>query len=332
MKIAIIDSNAAIVAGGGVRVQGVMWCQGLQRLGYQCKLINMWEDNDWTSYDNIIVLGFGGMFQSIMNNLSLINKNIVVAPIIDPAWSKPVYKFFSKYWGFKKHFGLSSRFHDFYLYGRNAKLYLTRSTQETDYLSNCYDIPAEKIKIVPLSLRFDVADRMPKKEDFCFHCSRLRSENKNVPRLIAAAKKYGFNLKLAGYLQGATEKEWLMNLIGDANNIEYVGSISDEELINYYKRAKVFALPSTLEGVGMVALEAAGFGCEIVLTKLGAPKEYWQGHATLVDPYSVDDIGRAVMECMQKDVAKSNMLDFIRNNYSIEACSKKLVEALTTVQ
>lgn len=51
--------------------------------------------------------------------------------------------------------------------------------------------------------------------------------------------------------------------------------ISDEELISYYKRSKVFTSPSLLEEVGMVVLEAAAFGAEIVLTKLGAPKEYW---------------------------------------------------------
>lgn len=70
--------------------------------------------------------------------------------------------------------------------------------------------------------------------------------------------------------------------------------ISDEELISYYKRFKVLGLPRLLEGAGMVALEAAAFGAEIVLTKLGVPKKYWQGHAELVDPYNTDEIGLAV--------------------------------------
>lgn len=104
--------------------------------------------------------------------------------------------------------------------------------------------------------------------------------------------------------------------------------ISDEELISYYKRSKVFTSPSLLEEVGMVVLEAAAFGAEIVLTKLGAPKEYWQGHAELVDPYNTDEIGLAVLKCMNNDLSKSNMLEFIRNNYSLEACTKKLIASL----
>ena len=333
MKIAIVNSNAVISAGGGVVQQGLMWHDGLVKLGQECDLINFWEDNDWAKYDWIIILSFGDMFANLMRALPKLNPNIAVAPIIDPKWSKGVYKFFSKYWGAKKHLGLSSRFHDFYLYGRGAKLYLTRSQQETEYLSECCDIERDRIKIVPLSLRFDVPDSMPaNKEDFCFHCSRLRSTNKNVPRIIEAARKYGFELVLAGALMGKEEEDWLASLIGDAKNIKYVGRISDEELIAYYKRCKVFALPSLLEGVGMVALEAAAFGAEIVLTNLGAPKEYWHGHAELVDPYSVDEIGRAVVKCLHKDFSKSTMIDFIRDNYSLEACSKKLVDVLATAR
>ena len=89
MKIAIINSSAAIAPGGGVRVQGIMWYQGLKKLGHDCTLINMWDDNDWTSYDFIIILDMGEMLSGLLRNLPLINKNIVVAPIIDPAWSKP---------------------------------------------------------------------------------------------------------------------------------------------------------------------------------------------------------------------------------------------------
>ena len=78
----------------------------------------------------------------------------------------------------------------------------------------------------------------------------------------------------------------------------------------------------------MVAMEAAAFGAEVVLTNLGAPKEYWHGHAELVNPYSVDEIGKAVTKCLNKDFSKSSMIDFIRKNYSLEACSRKLQAAL----
>ena len=113
-------------------------------------------------------------------------------------------------------------------------------------------------------------------------------------------------------------------------NISFLeaSKLSDEELIAYYKKCKVFALPSLLEGVGMVALEAAAYGAEIVLTNIGAPKEYWDGHAELVNPYNIDDIGKAIVKCLNKDLSQSLMLNFIRENYSLEACTRKLLKAL----
>ena len=327
MKIAIINSNAAISVGGGVRIQGIMWRDGLIQLGHQCDLIDFWKENDWKSYDWIIILGFGGMFRVMLKTLSMRNPNIAIAPIIDPFCNKYFYKFLTKWLGCHKKLGLTSRYHDLYLGVKYGKAFLTRSNQETEYLSFCCDVPKDRIYQVPLSLRFDVTASMPLKEDFCFHCSRLAAPNKNVARLIAAAKKYSFSLKLAGTLQDESEKEWLKKLIGDSANIEYVGMLTDEELMSYYKRCKVFALPSLVEGVGMVALEAAAFGAEVVLTNVGAPKEYWNGLAELVDPYSIDSIGLAVLKCMEGK-SQPELLDFINDNYTLRACTKKLVESL----
>ena len=62
MKIAIINSNLALEAGGGVRMQGIMWHDGIVRLGHECDLINFWDENNWGNYDWIIVLAYGEMF------------------------------------------------------------------------------------------------------------------------------------------------------------------------------------------------------------------------------------------------------------------------------
>ena len=56
MKIGILKSTPTISPTGGVRVQALMWKEGLESLGHICHLINMWEDNDWKSYDIIIVM------------------------------------------------------------------------------------------------------------------------------------------------------------------------------------------------------------------------------------------------------------------------------------
>lgn len=333
MKIGMIIPSPIISPTGGVRIQALMWREGFNTLGHEGVLINDWEEQDWESYDAIIVLGFGGSFRLWMGGLSWNNKKIAIAPILDPKWSKLKFKFFVKYWGSQKWLGLTSQFHDLYIGARLGKIFLTRSNQETDYLSYSCDISRDKIFQIPLSVRFQPLKEMPQKENICLHFSRLRAENKNVRRLIEAAKKYRFQLVLGGVLNGRDEEDWLRQQINDADNIKYIGMVSDEELKNWYKRAKVFALPSLVEGVGMVALEAAGYGCEIVLTKTGAPKEYYNGRACLVDPYSVDDIGNSIIKCMNGEFnAQPELMNYIDMNYSLIACTQKIVEALKSIQ
>lgn len=237
-------------------------------------------------------------------------------------------RFYTKYWGNQKYLGLSSRFHDLYLNKDVYKLWLVRSDFEKSYVKRCLEIEESKIDLVPLQYRVPACDLMPPKEDFCFHASRLAASNKNVPRLVEAAKKYGFNLVLAGMLASSEEKQWLHNMIDGHANIKYVGQLTDEELLSYYRRCKVFALPSITEGVGMVALEAAANGAEIVLTNDGGPKYYLKDHAEIINPYSVDDIGRAVMKLMERNVYQPELLDYMKNNFSAEACSKQLEKAL----
>lgn len=330
-------SGFGLEPGGGVRMQGIMWCTGLRQLGHTVDLVSYWNEYDWKSYDAIIILQMVGQFGEIIRKISMNNPNVIFAPILDPGPNASIarYKFLAKTMSRVKHniigrkLRYSSEFIDLYENKDFVKLFFTRSNYETEYVSKCFNVSMSKIRQIPLSLRFEPLKTYPKdKENFCFHASRLASENKNVVRLVEAAKKYGFNLKLAGYLHGELQRQWITQLIGDNNNIEYVGAISDEELKEYYKKAKVFALPSLAEGVGMVAMEAAAYGCEVVITNLGAPKEYFCGLAELVDPFSVDIIGNAIVKCLYQGKSQPKLLDFIKENYSLEACTKLLEKSI----
>lgn len=328
MKYAFILSSPVISPKAGVKVQAEMWGDGLRNLGHQIDMVTNWGGVDWREYDALIVFGFSQGTRSYISGLAKENPNIIIAPIIDPSTSDRVYKFFCKWWGSHKYLRLSSRFHDLWLIRKLPKLWLVRSEEERHYVNYCLEIPHEQIAKVPLHYRIPRIVEFPFKEMFCFHASRLKAPNKNVCRIVEAAKKYGFQLKLAGHLMGESELAWMRNLIGDAKNIEYVGEVSETELQNMYKRAKVFALPSLQEGVGMVALEAAAYGCEIVLTNYGAPKEYYDGQAIVVDPKSVDEIGQAIMKAMNEGFAQPKLKSYIEQHYSERVCMQLLNDTL----
>jgi len=331
MKYAFVYSSHAITKAGGVRVQAMMWKDGLERLGHEVSLVTNWDGCDWKSFDVLLVFGFSQGIRHFYADLAMENPNLVLAPIIDPRTPPFVYKFICKWWGSYRFLRLSSRFHDLWLIRKVPILWLIRSEQERYYVSHCLEVPQSKIAKIPLHYRIPPMVNVPEKEKFCLHVSRLASPNKNVARLIEAAKKYGFNLKLTGHLKGDAERQWLKDLIGDAKNIEYLGLVSDSELCNLYAKAKVFALPSLQEGVGMVALEAAAYGCEIVLTNIGAPKEYYDGMAVLVNPKSVDEIGKGVMKALNEGYAQPKLKKYVEEHFSERACMELLNQSIENI-
>ena len=321
MSYAFIDSMGSLTYNNGIKIQAIMWKEGLEKLGEKVTLVNLWENIDFSNYDAVVIFAMGANIYKLVNNLSRINKNIVLAPIIDPDRSDKVYKFLFKYYGSTK-LALSNHFHDMWTIKDKVKLWLVRSEQERHYVNYCLEIPQDRIAKVPLNYRVPNAGIIGKKEDFCLHVSRLDAPNKNVHRLIEASKRYAFKLKLAGHVFGEKERNDLLKLIGNNTNIEYLGELSEKRLLELYRSAKVFALPSLREGVGMAALEAAAYGCEIVLTNIGAPKEYYDGKAILVNPYSVDEIGSGIKKALNEGYSQSELKEFVESRYNSESiCS-----------
>lgn len=331
MKLGFILPAVCIAGKGGVPVQARMWKEGLENNGDQVEMISPWGEYDWETFDYIVVFGIGQLLLGYVRLLRQYpNIKLVSAPIIDFPKSLKEFRFRAKYFGSVK-FKVNRPLHDLYYSCKYFDFFLARSEHEKRYIVEGLDVDANKVEIVPLSMRF--TESLPdvdlkSKENFCLHVSRLSYWGKNVERLIEAAKKYKFQLKLAGSLFGKGDKEWLDGLIKDAPNIEYVGFLSEEELKNYYKRAKVFALPSIVEGVGFVALEAAVYGAEIVLTDIGAPKEYYDGRAFLVSPYDVDAIGKAVVKALQEGKSQPGLKQYIVEHYSFDVLSKRLHDVL----
>ena len=311
-------------AGDGSKMQAEIWLEELKRKGHEVDRISPWGHYDWKSYDIVHVFGFGLWNYDMIHWGSGINPNFVFSPIIDT--NQPMWKYrIATHMGIGK-LRMYSQNYALRQLRRDIKLFFARSEYEASYLHQGYGIGRDKIAIVPLSYRGDHYNESVEKEPFCLFAGTMTQPRKNVPRLIEAARKYGFNLKLVGNKGNAESEKNLMSLIGNARNIEVLGFVSDEELINLYDRAKVFALPSLNEGVGLVALEAAIHGCNIVITKLGGPKEYYEaGTARLVNPFSVDDIGRAVMSALDDDTIQPKLREALKRRYNVSSCVDSLV-------
>ena len=326
MKIGITSACVELVRRSGVKIQGIMWRDALVSRGHDAVLLNYWDDIDYSEFDAVIVLRLGTGFRNAVNDLKNYGIHVISAPIFDPRQTIKMYQLAAR-WGHIDRLHMSNPSYEFMEGAKKVSMFLVRSEYEKKYLCGSYDIDPAKVRIVPLSFRIKPAGKMPVKEPFCFHVSNLNAHNKNVERLISAAKRYNFRLVLGGSVRGEEGLAQLREWIGGHENITYIGHLTDEELRSWYLRAKVFALPSLWEGVGMVALEAASCGCEVVLTNHGAPKEYYNGLARLVDPNSINDIGEGVMERLSCENT-GELMRHIKANYSPEHCSGILEAAV----
>lgn len=329
MKIAFVISESFCVSPyNGIRVQAQTWGEELKRHGHDVIYVSPWDSQDWETYDVIHLFGYNEMLKLIFN-LSQRNRNIVFSPIIDSMQNVYLYKVMT-YWGCSK-LRLKSTNYVIRQASRYIKHWYVRSEFEYRYVNVAYGIPDDKITIIPLSYRLNPPIQLTEKRNFCLHVSKLTDYRKNVLRLVKAAQKYAFDLVLAGSISSERDFYPVRKIIDLCPNVSYLGNVSDTELMSLYKDAKVFALPSINEGVGLVAVEAAAFGCDIVVTKIGGPKEYYNGMAYEVNPYDIDDIGKSVVAALKDDNRQPELKKWIINNFGLSLCMEKLEDSYKKV-
>lgn len=121
--------------------------------------------------------------------------------------------------------------------------------------------------------------------DYVAYLGRI-VEPKGVHVAIAAAKKAGIKLKIAGkHYAGYTKDAYWQQKIAphiDGKSVEYVGFIADDESKQYFLgNARAVLVPSTFEEpFGMVSIEALACGTPVIGLNIGATPEIIQNGVT----------------------------------------------------
>lgn len=127
--------------------------------------------------------------------------------------------------------------------------------------------PADK-KQAALSLGMD-----PEKTNFLYVGNIIR--NKGVSELVKAFKKLQTNAqgKTALYLIGSTKDanftQEVKELAKGVADIHFIEPMPQPELAAYFGAADVFVLPSYIEGLGLVALEAMSCSTPVIASDVG---------------------------------------------------------------
>lgn len=85
----------------------------------------------------------------------------------------------------------------------------------------------------------------------------------------------------------------------DDPRIVFLGRISDEELVNYYRNALAFVFPSLYEGFGLPPLEAQICGCPVLVADIPPLHEVIANSGIYCDPNSIHSIAEGMKKVVE---------------------------------
>ena len=178
---------------------------------------------------------------------------------------------------------------------KSSKHILTVSEFSKRELSQFYDLPLDSISVVYNAVTPSFCSRKKNnmKGKYILAVSSLK-ENKNFPTIISVFLKFqkefpSIKLYLVGdlYSNSFNSMNELLKTIQENENIECVGRVDDNDLIEYYNNAIAFIFPSLYEGFGIPPLEAQACGCPVVSSNSSSLVEVLNDSALFNDPMDV---------------------------------------------
>jgi glycosyltransferase involved in cell wall biosynthesis len=102
----------------------------------------------------------------------------------------------------------------------------------------------------------------------------------------------------------SAELHQLVAELGIADDVVFVGGVSNEETVHFYRAADLLVYPSFNETFGLPILEAMACGCPVVTSNVSSMPEIAGGAAILTDPHDPSAIGRSMLEVIGSDVSR----------------------------
>lgn len=179
-----------------------------------------------------------------------------------------------KYWPIKLYGALVGHF---------MRMYDFSAAQRVDhFIANSHEVQARIKKFyrrdatviyppVSLPIKLSTMNHKLLTKDYYFVVARIVG-GKGLDLAVEAARKLGFKLKIAGAPAGYyTEHKKLSE--NASNNIEFLGHVPDEELVQLYSNAKAFLALAEDEDFGITPVESMMCGTPVIAYFGGGYKE-----------------------------------------------------------
>lgn len=200
---------------------------------------------------------------------------------------------------------------------RHCSVAAVSSQHDKDYVCKEYHIPEARVKLVRNFIDTDLFQKkvpIQNRYDKIVYIGRLASP-KNLFRMIRAVAKNGMTLDIYGK---GEQREQLEGLVRQLKaDVNFMGTVPNNELPNILNKYKYYILASTYEGMPKTLLEAMACGCICI----GTPAE---GIAEIV----VDGENGF----LAKGVETEEIAEAIRRAYTYEDKSQISDSACTLIQ
>jgi len=320
MRIAFIARSTLYQVHGGITVQVMETARHLRELGVDVK-VHLTDEK--INYDEFDLLHFFDITRpaNILYHIERSNKPFVLSPVLidyseyDKQHRRGVsglifrmlspdsneyIKAVSK-WFLRKD-KLQSKSYLWKGHGRSIRdilkrvaMILPNSQQEYDQLQHLY-ATEKPYAVIPNGIddKLFQPDHSVSKDENLVLCAARIEGIKNQFNLIKAMNNTGFRLLLIG--DAAPNQQGYYQRCREiaAGNVSFLKRVTQQELKDHYKKAKVHILPSWFETCGLSSLEAGVMGCNIVVTDKGFTRDYFGEDAFYCDPGNVESISKAV--------------------------------------
>jgi glycosyltransferase involved in cell wall biosynthesis len=209
---------------------------------------------------------------------------------------------------------------------RRAARILTVSEFSRDAILRAYDIPPDKVRVVPNAAnpvfrvigrekaQLSVRARLGFESPFVFSVGDLQPRKNQIGLIEAFARLLHTHPQLPHHLILTGKETWFTPKVheaartsGFADRIHFTGFVSDEELLELYNACDCFVFPSFYEGFGLPILEAMACGRAVACSNTSAMPEVADGAGLLFDPRDAGEITRAMADILLDSELRGRM-------------------------